>query len=494
MAPSTTPDAAVEILLGTSRTTRCHNSLFRQQQLKFLHDVLRNNVQDIREAIKRDTGAIDAEVTTEIAVVLNVVKEHYAGIDPKKELDEEYKVKKREDAGGRKVPWGVVYIEPELRHTPFFSIVVPLCVAVAAGNCVVLKLETTSQSLPGLLRTFLTQALESDTFQIVTSSPSPSATIQCFTVLQNDKETPKPTYSQLVSSSGRVIAVVDRTADLSTAASHLVTARFAYGGASPYAPDLILVNEFAKREFLEHVLKHAMRFLFPTSNNTSPPSSSSHNKPAKAIQASLAALEQDPNWTLSLVSQGQNGAAIGELTCSSQTIVPLPPKVDTPLFCIHAITSLDHAVDLVSSDSDEQLLAAYHFAAPAHTKYLSQFIKADISFANYVSSSLLLGPAAPVGHQINQLSRYTKDQFVRSSPVYVASSATSPGTSSKEAEALLSDAIKEIKPKKRAEWMSLGFFEQGILLGLGTYGIPILTCLAASVYFGVRVGVRKWSA
>lgn len=141
------PDSTIEELLGTSRTTRCANAYFRQKQLKSLHDVLRNKIVDLRLAIKQDTGATDAEITTEIATVLNIIKEHYAGIDPKKELEEEYRVTKRKDADDRKIAYGVVYIEPLLRHTPFFNCVVPLCVALAAGNCVALRVSSITASL-----------------------------------------------------------------------------------------------------------------------------------------------------------------------------------------------------------------------------------------------------------------------------------------------------------------------------------------------------------
>jgi hypothetical protein len=97
---------------------------------------------------------------------------------------------------------------------------------------------------------------------------------------------------------------------------------------------------------------------------------------------------------------------------------------------------------------------------------------------------------------MDTVSRYKKEQFVRHSPVFVASSkfAVSAGVSSKEADKLLREATKEISAKKRAEWMSIGFFEQGILLGLGVYGVPILTCLGASIFFGVRLGIRKWAS
>jgi acyl-CoA reductase-like NAD-dependent aldehyde dehydrogenase len=59
------------------------------------------------------------------------------------------------------------------------------------------------------------------------------------------------------SSTNRVIAFVDRTADIQAAAKAITTARFSFGGTSPYAPDLVLVNEFVKEAFFEACSKYA---------------------------------------------------------------------------------------------------------------------------------------------------------------------------------------------------------------------------------------------
>lgn len=59
----------------------------------------------------------------------------------------------------------------------------------------------------------------------------------------------------------RTVAIVDRTAKINEAAQALVEARFALGGRSVYAPDLVLVNEFAMKPFVEAVIQHASRYL-----------------------------------------------------------------------------------------------------------------------------------------------------------------------------------------------------------------------------------------
>jgi len=139
MASPVTPDAALADLQATALTARCHNVFFRQKQLKSLHDVLRKNVSSIKDAIKQDARTSDAEATTEIALALDIVKEHYLSLNSKKELDEEYRITKKKNASDRREPWGVVYIEPQQNHTQLFSVAVPVSAALAAGNCVALK-------------------------------------------------------------------------------------------------------------------------------------------------------------------------------------------------------------------------------------------------------------------------------------------------------------------------------------------------------------------
>jgi acyl-CoA reductase-like NAD-dependent aldehyde dehydrogenase len=53
---------------------------------------------------------------------------------------------------------------------------------------------------------------------------------------------------------------VDRTANFDETAKALVNARFSYAGKSPYAPDIIFVNEFSKKDFLQALLRHSVSF------------------------------------------------------------------------------------------------------------------------------------------------------------------------------------------------------------------------------------------
>lgn len=134
-------DSAITTLQATALTARCHNAFFRQKQLKSLHDAVRQDSNTIKDAIKSDTRVSEHEAAAEVALSLDLVKEHCTSIDPAKELDKEYRVSNGKDAQDQAQPWGVVYIEPQQNHTPFFSIITALSAALAAGNCVALKVS-----------------------------------------------------------------------------------------------------------------------------------------------------------------------------------------------------------------------------------------------------------------------------------------------------------------------------------------------------------------
>jgi len=300
------------------------------------------------------------------------------------------------------------------------------------------------------------------------------------------------TQPGLVSPGSKVIAIVDRTADLALAAEQLVTARFAFGGSSPYAPDVVLVNEFAKKDLVQHVLAHSIRFLAGPSGVANSASKVRDQNKASSTTSTLKNLQDSNSWRLHTITQGDTGAII-ELSDLST----LPPKIHQPVFALSATTSLEHAISLIDEDLNPQqtLLAAYHFGTPSTAKYLSQFIPADASFANHIPVRLLLGPAAPASHPLDPEKRYTTLQFTRASPAYIAphpasqalpTTALTAKESRRAAEELLAHAAQEIKEGKRAEYIASGYFEKGIVIGVSVVGIPLLAGVAVSLFYALR--------
>ena len=103
---------------------------------------------------------------------------------------------------------------------------------------------------PPLVLRLISEALDKDVFHYttekVTEADLPHPHIR---VLQNG--TPSTLSHHLVSHPDALVAsVVERDADVTAAARALVLARFGLRGTSPYAPDIVLVNEWVKKEFL----------------------------------------------------------------------------------------------------------------------------------------------------------------------------------------------------------------------------------------------------
>lgn len=262
---SSDPTAALERLQESVIDGRTDNGRYRQDQLQSLHKTLREEAGPICDALQSDASQLsktEAEVEAEYYLTMQAVKHFYDTIDFEGDLQQEYSVAHGKDNANRRVGVGMVVVRPT-SHTRFYSAVVPLAAAIAAGNCLVLELSDTLLQVDALLRTLLTQALDPSTFCIVKSIPEdlldrPEAVIVDQVASEEATSTKPPRVNELRSSStSQCIAIVDRSADIEAAAKAITTARFSFGGTSPYAPDLVLVNEFVKKEFFEACSRHA---------------------------------------------------------------------------------------------------------------------------------------------------------------------------------------------------------------------------------------------
>ncbi|CAK1359540.1 unnamed protein product [Cercospora beticola] len=462
---------------------RYENVFHRQVQLERLCKALTDNVDEIKKAIASDSGNSPAEVAVEYHETLSAVKHDYATLDHKTALEQEYLIANGQDAPHRRVPAGVVYIEP-ISHTLFYSTIVPLSAALAAGNVVILLLENKLRAVPSLLRKLLSEALDADGFAIaskpVKDDEWPESAIR---VLQNGVEG-SPRANQLTSASrAPVLAVVDRTANVQHAAQDLVAARSSFGGSSPYAPDVVLVNEFVKKDFLQAVFRAAVEI-------GQAPETKGKTLSSTEISHTIDLLRKCDR-SLRLVAQ-ENKFAVVEL--SSRDAV-LSVKLPASVLAVYATKSLDDAIDLIGSRTTKPLLAAYHFSNARTGKYLSQFISSEASFVNHVPRELLLGPPAVSGREFAIDNRYPIDSFTISRPVQINASPQSlriagilATSSSNAAQKLITEAASPLKAFKRNPGGGIGYFEQGFLLGAGLILASTLTVSATGVYWFLRWG------
>ncbi|KAL1897610.1 hypothetical protein Sste5346_003916 [Sporothrix stenoceras] len=477
---------------------RAENVFYRREQLRKLHDRLSEGNTPLLDAIVADSGNTSAEAWTELYQALAVLKTCFDGLDPEKALAEEYAIAKQQDSAGARTAVGIVYIEPTM-HTVVFSVVSAVAAAIAAGNCVIVVLEKTPRQTPALLQQYLCDALDPDLLHIAPAKLDDAEFLQsCVRVIQEGSvaEAAAATGVSFVSPSRLLtVAIVDRTANIDDAARSLVAARFRYRGTSPYAPDLVLVDETAKGAFLNAVVRHSIKYLTADSS-----SSDAKKRQQRQREPNSRSIFDDAS-AAKIVTSGNNGSI---LDVTKRTALLKLQKISQPAILVHATTSMDDAINL-ANDMADKFLASYVFGAPDVCRYIINFIGSHLSLANHVQSQLLLGPAFPIGmaataaSALNPLVRYAVDGFMEPTPAYYVKPAAAteldtlleglegPESGSTAVAAKKSAMLQSVTLNAdRSIRHPIGFFEQGILTGLTLIGTPIILSIGALGYHGVR--------
>jgi hypothetical protein len=279
------------------------------------------------------------------------------------------------------------------------------------------------------LRETLKTALHPDTFAIASSPIRDTAILDSAIHIDQNSSENSPKSNHLASPShNKTYAVVDRTADVKTAARELVAARFAFGGTSPYAPDLVLVNEFVKQDFLQAVTEESRKL---TSGAKSFGDEKDKSSGASRITSAIEVLKKADS-RIQIISQEPSTTVVELVTRRPEM---LEAKTSAPVLIIHTIKSLDDAIDFIGSADSAPALAAYHFGNPQVGKYLAQFVDARVSFVNHIPRELLVGPAHPSAHAVDLSTRYSVDMFTLARPAFIQ-----PTTSSTEIAAVMASA------------------------------------------------------
>ncbi|KAJ5662866.1 hypothetical protein N7507_003597 [Penicillium longicatenatum] len=458
---------------------RTQNTRYRQSQFQRLQSTLVEHVAEIQDAIRADSGHTEQEIRAEVVLALQELRTHYTSLSLAKDLDVEYRIAQGKDNVDGWRGAGIVYIVPCV-HTLFFSVISALTAALAAGNCIVLELPQTMLALPALLRQILPEALDHDTFAIAAQRPDSSFLSKALMVIQTESDVPNGLLSP---ATARTVAVVDRTGKVAEAAQALVAARFALGGRSPYAPDVVLVNEFVMKPFVESVIQHASKYLAGENGEARQASGSSRRS------GLLDSITKDRSARV-LVS----GSNWGIVEVQDRNSPLLQKKINEKVLLVHPVTSLDDAIDV---NFNQTLAATYAFAAPASAKYLTQFIDADISWVNHVPAHMLIGPAFPRNTPYNAQTRYATAQFQRPRPQLISVSApaqatqTILGANTAKADLLWRQAIAPLPSTNQRPGFKIGYFEQGIITGgLITLASVVATVSTLGYYTWILVRAR----
>jgi hypothetical protein len=433
MAPSIL-DVSIERLRASITEGRPESVRFRQNEFQRLHAALRENSASICDAISKEESCSIADAEKEFYLTMDALRTFYETLDFDQLLKQEYLVKEGKDNRNRRVGLGLVAIRPS-SHSQFYSVLVPLSAAIAAGNCVILEVSffaKTKQDRNGLLLTldqltnslsavgaallnYLPSALDQDTFFITPNKLQLSQLSKTDLFVNQTSQNADFSISQLTSSSQSTpIAIIDRTADINVAAKAIITARLVPHWTSPYSPELVIVNAFILDAFKTACLKYT---------------------------------DDLSNLTIR--------------TCSSITDAITSQK-ESPVF-----------------------LATYLFAAPSVSKFLSEQLPSQVSYINQIPLCLLYGPASPSSLPPSQHPRYTPEMFSVSRPQIVSKEPEIPN----KVDVLREFATKKLKETGQKPGYAVGFFEQGIFIGLGVTALVVLPAVGWGMW---TVGRQAW--
>jgi acyl-CoA reductase-like NAD-dependent aldehyde dehydrogenase len=277
---------AIARLRGARIDGRTENVRYRQSQLQYLHRELASIANDLRGAIRKDANFSESEANVEFAAGMTCVKRAYESLDFDQALEDEYNPTKGLDYPHRRAALGIVYVRPA-KAFPFYNILAPVSAAIAAGDCVLLQLDGGLRYVPDLLRSAFWKALDSDAVCVIEGDVEDRSFLTEAVFVDQTSTAPRlPASSELrTCGDSRVITIVDRTANVDEAASVIIQARLAFNGRSNYAPDLVVVNEFVKKQFLEAAARHIVAQNGTPSNSQPQQQSRSIAKQAESDSA-----------------------------------------------------------------------------------------------------------------------------------------------------------------------------------------------------------------
>ncbi|KAF0323019.1 putative aldehyde dehydrogenase [Colletotrichum asianum] len=467
---------------------RAHNIRYRQQQLQQLHSFLRKHVDTICKLTMQDSKYTHEEAGVEFSLAANAVKTLYDQLDFDECLKKEYAISRNQSNMEARIPIGIVLIRPG-SHTRLFSIISPLAAALASGNCVILELPPSLRELDSFLRSELT-ILDHDAFVVVSSAVTDTDTLSRCCIV--DQSTTSPNTGTTLSSKpeSMTAAVVDRTAKMEDAVDAVCTARFSFGGQSPYAPDLVLVNEWVRDEFVTLCLQRLSAEAARSKSETSS---------GRAVRQDILTNGTAPVDVL-FDSRGIKLVELPRNTTSTDC-----SKVSERTLRIMTVSSLTDAVTVTSNNGP--YLAFYAFGSRGVCKFLCQHIDSGLAFINGIPASLLVGPARPVSaaspssielrYEIQMMTR-PRPEFVCSltgekfEDIALARSAHDRTSGLRKEDAyrsLREDALRSLRPIGQGSGSSIGFFDQGIITGMLAFALPALAMLG---YGGFKTVLFCW--
>lgn len=247
---------------------------FRIEQLKKLKISLQAYERKLTRALKKDLGkgrfeSYSCEIGFELNSITNAIKNLKRWAKPKKEKTPFYLFPSKSFIISE--PYGTVLIIGPYNY-PVQLVLEPLIGAIAAGNCVVLKLSELTPNVSEVLQEMITFTFSSEYIRAVVGNERISNNLVhgnfdyiFFTgservgkiVMKAASENLTPVTLEL---GGKSPVIVDESADLKTAAQRIIWGKTLNAGQTCVAPDYLLVHEDIKEKLIKELKKAVKEF------------------------------------------------------------------------------------------------------------------------------------------------------------------------------------------------------------------------------------------
>lgn len=248
---------------------------FRIKQLKKLQSVIKENEEDILNALKSDLGKNPFEAyVSEIGITL---KSTQTMIQNVKQWAKTEKVKTPlfqmpSKSFIMKEPYGSVLIIGPFNY-PFQLVIEPLIGAMAAGNCVVIKPSESTPEVTKVISRMLTANFDPAYIKVVEGEKEETSRLinAPFDYLFFTGSVPvgkivmeaasKNLVPHTLELGGKSPTIVDETADLKKAAQRILWGKLINAGQTCIAPDYLVVHHSVKDKLIEQ-LKDTIRSFY----------------------------------------------------------------------------------------------------------------------------------------------------------------------------------------------------------------------------------------
>jgi hypothetical protein len=191
------------------------------------------------------------------------------------------------------------------------------------------QLDGSSPSVDGILLEILPKALDRDTFHIARDKIGAEYKDQIdLSIDQNPPNISSPTKES--PSQGRSICILDRTGEIKVAVESIMATRTSPYYTSPYSPDLILVNEYLKEEFIARCLEYESQVDQSDSLKTATSDNPEFQKMVKQAEVGGEVLIHKRNTNFTIVELKNRYGAIVSSQCRNRLTVNLDLQSSQP--------------------------------------------------------------------------------------------------------------------------------------------------------------------